>query len=175
LPNVEEAIKCYTINAAYVMRQEEKTGSLEVGKYADLIILDRDIFTIPVNTISKAKVELTLLGGKEVYASPTFNSIIDTDVKETASTTVYPTQDIDDEFYIKFNSKKPDTFTVTIADAKGKKVSTTNYKHPGNITNKTIEVSKLPVGNYSVSIVSNNKYSKTEKISIKRVEGLHEF
>jgi predicted amidohydrolase YtcJ len=175
LPSVEEALKCYTINAAYVMRQEDKTGSLEVEKYADLIILDRDIFTIPVNTISKAKVELTLLGGKEVYVSPTFNSVIDTDVKETASTTVYPTQDIDDEFYIKFNSKEADTFTVTIVDVKGKIVSTSNYKHPGNIQNKTIEVSKLPVGNYSVSIISNNKYSKTEKISIKRAEGLHEF
>jgi predicted amidohydrolase YtcJ len=175
LPSVEEALKCYTINAAYVMRQEDKTGSLEVGKYADLIVMDRDIFTIPVNTISKTKVELTLLGGKEVYVSPTFNAVIDTDVKETVSTIVYPTQDIDDEFYIKFNNKKADTFTVTITDAKGKAVSTITHKHSGNITNKSIPVSKLPAGNYNVSILSNNKYSKTEKISIKRVEGLHEF
>jgi predicted amidohydrolase YtcJ len=175
LPSVEEALKCYTINAAYVMRQEDKTGSLEVGKYADLIVMDRDIFTIPVNTISKAKVELTLLGGKEVYVSPTFNAVIDTDAKETVTTIVYPTQDIDDEFYIKFNNKKADTFTVTITDAKGKAVSAITHKHPGNITNKSIAVSKLPAGNYNVSILSNNKYSKTEKISIKRVEGLHEF
>jgi predicted amidohydrolase YtcJ len=175
LPSVEEAVKCYTINAAYVMRQEDITGSLEVGKYADLIVMDRDIFTIPANTISKTKIELTLLGGKEVYVSPTFNAVINTQVKETASSIVYPTQDIDDEFYIKFNSKKPDTFTVNIKDEKGKIVNTITHKHTGDITNKSIAVSKLPAGNYNVSILSDNKHSKTEKISIKRVEGLHEF
>jgi predicted amidohydrolase YtcJ len=175
LPNVEEALKCYTINAAYVMRQEDKTGSLEVGKYADLIILDRDIFTIPVNTISKAKVELTLLGGKEVYVSPSFKAVIDTNVKEKVSTLVYPTVEIDDEFYIKCNSKSPETFIVTIKDEKGKLVNTTNFKHSGNITNQTIGVSKLLDGKYNVTITSNNNYTKTENISIKRVEGLHEF
>lgn len=175
LPNVEEALKCYTINAAYVMRQEDKTGSLEVGKYADLIVMDRDIFTIPTNTISKTKVELTLLGGKEVYVSPTFKSVIDTTVKETITTIVYPTQDIDDEFYIKFNAKKATSFSINITDEKGKLVSTTNYKHSGNISNKSIAVSKLSDGNYNVCIIAENNYNKIEKISIKRVEGLHEF
>jgi predicted amidohydrolase YtcJ len=37
LPNVETVVKAYTIKGAYTMRQEDKTGSLEVGKYADLI------------------------------------------------------------------------------------------------------------------------------------------
>jgi predicted amidohydrolase YtcJ len=175
LPSVEEALKCYTINAAYVMRQEDKTGSLEIGKYADLIVMDRDIFTIPVNTISKTKVELTLLGGKEVYVSPTFNSVVDSDIKEKASTIVYPTQDIDDEFYIKFNCKNPDTFTIVITDEKGKIVSNTKQKHSGNITTKTTTVSALTTGDYNVTISSKNKYSKTEKIAIKRTEGLHEF
>jgi urease alpha subunit len=175
LPSVEEALKCYTINAAYVMRQEDKTGSLEVGKYADLIVMDRDIFTIPVNTISKTKVELTLLGGKEVYVSPTFNAVIDRNVKETTSTIVYPTQDIDDEFYIKFNSKNSATFTIIITDDKGKIVSNTTYQHSGNITTKTLDVTNLSIGNYNVTISSKNKYTKIEKISIKRVAGLHEF
>lgn len=44
--SLEEAIKAYTINAAYVMRQEEKVGSLEVGKEADFIILNQNIFEI---------------------------------------------------------------------------------------------------------------------------------
>jgi predicted amidohydrolase YtcJ len=175
LPSVEEAVKSYTINAAYVMRQEDITGSLEVGKYADLIVMDRDLFTIPALTISKAKVELNLLGGKEVYVSPTFNSVIDTTVKETAATTVYPTQDIDDEFYIKFNNKKSAAFTINITDEKGKLVSKTSYNHKGNITTKNIATTKLPDGEYNVSILSDNKYSKSEKISIKREEGLHEF
>jgi predicted amidohydrolase YtcJ len=175
LPNVEEAVKCYTINAAYVMRQEDKTGSLEVGKYADLIILDRDIFTIPVNTISKAKVELTLLGGKEVYVSPTFNSVIDTKINPTVSSIVYPTEDIDDEFYIKFNSKNPVAVTVTIKDGNEKLVCSIQFKHSGKIINKNINVSKLKEGKYKVTIAATNNYSKTESITIKRVTGLHEF
>lgn len=175
LPNVEEAIKCYTINGAYAMRQEDKTGSLEVGKYADIIVLDRDLFSIPLNKISKTKVELTLLGGKEVYVSPTFNSVIDTTVNPTVSSIVYPIEDIDDAFYIKLNGKNPEIFTITITDDKGKMVSNITYKHSGNITTKSIDVSSLAVGQYSVKVSSKNKYSKTEKISIKRAAGLHEF
>jgi predicted amidohydrolase YtcJ len=175
LPSVEEAVKSYTINAAYVMRQEDITGSLEVGKYADLIILDRDIFTIPANTISKAKVELTLLGGKEVYVSPTFNSVIDTKINPTASSIVYPTEDIDDEFHLKFNSKNPVTVTVTIKDGNGKLASSIQFKHSGKITNKNIDVSKLKEGKYKVTITTTNNYSKTESITIKKVTGLHEF
>jgi predicted amidohydrolase YtcJ len=67
MPSVEEVVKSYTINGAYVMRQEAVTGSLEVNKYADLIVVDKDIFTIPTNQISTTKVLLTLLGGKQVY------------------------------------------------------------------------------------------------------------
>lgn len=72
MPNVEEVVKAYTINGAYVMRQETVTGSLELNKYADLIVVDKDIFTIPTNQISTTKVLLTLLGGKQVYADAVF-------------------------------------------------------------------------------------------------------
>jgi predicted amidohydrolase YtcJ len=51
------------------MRQEQKTGSIEVGKYGDLIVLDQNMFNVPVNNIGKTKVLLTLLGGKTVYRS----------------------------------------------------------------------------------------------------------
>jgi predicted amidohydrolase YtcJ len=71
MPNVNEVVKSYTINGAYVMRQEDVTGSLEVNKYADLIVVDQDIFTVPTNTIKNTKVLLTLLGGKQVYFQPT--------------------------------------------------------------------------------------------------------
>ncbi len=71
LPSVEEAVKLYTINGAYSMRQEDKTGSIEVGKYADFIIVDQDIFTIPVKKIGKTKVLNTYLEGEEVYNSLT--------------------------------------------------------------------------------------------------------
>ncbi len=64
LPTILEA---YTINGAYVCQQEKITGSLEVGKAADLIVLDQNLFEIPKSDIHKTKVLLTLLEGKEVY------------------------------------------------------------------------------------------------------------
>jgi hypothetical protein len=61
--SLEDAVKAYTLNAAYVMRQEQKVGSIEVGKEADLIVLDRNIFEIPANQINGTKVDLTYLKG----------------------------------------------------------------------------------------------------------------
>jgi hypothetical protein len=65
--SLEEAIKAYTINAAYVMRQENKVGSIEEGKEADLIILDRNIFEIPVSEIKNTIVKSTYLKGELVF------------------------------------------------------------------------------------------------------------
>ncbi len=65
--SLEEAVKAYTINAAYVMRQESLVGSLEVGKLADFIILDRNIFEISAGEIGGTKVEATYLEGEKVY------------------------------------------------------------------------------------------------------------
>ncbi|MGH7499690.1 MAG: amidohydrolase [Gemmatimonadales bacterium] len=60
-------IALYTINAAYAHRQERETGSVEVGKLADLIVLDRNVFEIPVAQIHRVHVLRTLLEGKTVY------------------------------------------------------------------------------------------------------------
>ena len=62
-----EAIKAYTINPAYVMRQEQIVGSIEVGKAADLIVLDRNLFDIAANQINQTKVLMTYLAGELVY------------------------------------------------------------------------------------------------------------
>lgn len=51
---------------AYVMRQEQETGSLEVGKQADLIVLDQNIFDVPTDKISKTKVLMTFLAGNRI-------------------------------------------------------------------------------------------------------------
>ena len=64
-----EAIAAFTINAAYVNRDESDTGSIEVGKLADLAILDRNLFDIPATQISDAKVLATLFEGKVVHSS----------------------------------------------------------------------------------------------------------
>lgn len=65
--SLDEALRAYTINAAYVMRQEEIVGSIEVGKEADLIILDRNLFDIPTAQISQTKVTATYLQGELIY------------------------------------------------------------------------------------------------------------
>ena len=59
----------YTINGAYVNFQEHETGSIEVGKSADLVVLDRNLFEIPRHEIHNVKVLLTMLEGREVYSS----------------------------------------------------------------------------------------------------------
>jgi predicted amidohydrolase YtcJ len=61
-------IAMYTINAAYQLHQERETGSIEVGKLADLIVLDRNLFEAPVEEIHTVRVLRTLLEGKTVYA-----------------------------------------------------------------------------------------------------------
>jgi predicted amidohydrolase YtcJ len=62
----------YTINGAYVNFEEAETGSIEVGKAADLIVLDRNLFEVAPHEIHNAKVLLTLLEGKEVYRDASF-------------------------------------------------------------------------------------------------------
>jgi predicted amidohydrolase YtcJ len=63
----EQALRLYTINNAYLNREEKEKGSLEVGKLADLIVVDRDILTCPVDEIRDTKVLTTIVGGKVVY------------------------------------------------------------------------------------------------------------
>lgn len=63
----EQAIRLYTINNAYLMFVEKEKGSLEAGKLADLIVLDRDILTCPVDDIRNIQVEQTYLGGRLVH------------------------------------------------------------------------------------------------------------
>ena len=60
---VEEAIHANTMGAAYQLRMEDKIGSIEVGKLADLIVLDRNILAIDPHDIHKAKVELGMMNG----------------------------------------------------------------------------------------------------------------
>jgi len=63
----EQAIRLYTINNAYLHREEKRKGSLEVGKLADFIIIDRDILTCPVDDIRDTRVLMTVVGGRVVY------------------------------------------------------------------------------------------------------------
>lgn len=66
---VAQAVAAHTINVAETNHIEDQTGSIAPGKSADLIVLDRDIFAVPVTQISDAKVLLTLFGGKPVFGN----------------------------------------------------------------------------------------------------------
>ena len=71
LPNerisLEQALDAFTINAAYVNHRDDETGSIEVGKYADLVVLDQNLFEIAPEQISETQAVLTLFQGKRVY------------------------------------------------------------------------------------------------------------
>jgi predicted amidohydrolase YtcJ len=70
--SLPDAIAAYTIRGAYLDFSEKETGSIETGKLADLVVIDKNLFEIPPAEIYKAKVVLTLLGGKEIYRVPGF-------------------------------------------------------------------------------------------------------
>ncbi len=65
--SVKEALRMYTVDAAYAASEEDCKGSVEAGKLADLIVIDRDILTVPEERIKDIKVEMTVLGGKVVF------------------------------------------------------------------------------------------------------------
>ena len=63
----EEALIAHTRNNAYIVFQESNLGSLQPGKYADLLVLDRDYLTVPADQIKDLRPVLTMVGGKIVY------------------------------------------------------------------------------------------------------------
>ena len=66
--SVEEALRCYTYNAAFAEFEETHKGTLQVGKLADIVILDADIFKIAPEKIRDMHVVKTIVGGKIVYS-----------------------------------------------------------------------------------------------------------
>jgi predicted amidohydrolase YtcJ len=65
---LEETIRIHTINGAWTLRLDDVTGSIEVGKSADLIVLNHNLFEIPPTDIHETKVQTTLYEGRVVYA-----------------------------------------------------------------------------------------------------------
>ncbi len=68
--SLEDAIKAYTLGAAFAGHREKIEGSIEPGKLADLIVLDRDLFKIEPDQIAGTEILLTMVGGKVVYQAP---------------------------------------------------------------------------------------------------------
>ena len=68
---LRQAVRMHTMGTAYQLHQDRTTGSIQVGKYADLIVVDQNLFKVPVDQISETKVLLTILGGTVVWQDPT--------------------------------------------------------------------------------------------------------
>ena len=65
--DMHNSIKAYTINNTYASFNEHKSGSIEKGKFADFIVMEDNLFELPENEISSARVKSTYLNGEEVY------------------------------------------------------------------------------------------------------------
>ena len=63
----EEALKSYTLNAAYAAFEDDIKGSLSAGKLADITVLSKDILTVPEDEVPRAEVLYTIVGGKIAY------------------------------------------------------------------------------------------------------------
>ena len=67
---VGQAVNAYTQGSAYARFSEDRLGTLEAGKEADLAVLSQDIFTVPHEQIGKTKVSITMVGGQVVFKEP---------------------------------------------------------------------------------------------------------
>ncbi|MGA8149457.1 MAG: amidohydrolase [Terriglobales bacterium] len=73
--SLEDAIKGYTLGAAFAGRREKTEGSIEPGKVADVIVLAQNLFKIAPREIRETEVLLTMVGGKVVYQSPNWTEV----------------------------------------------------------------------------------------------------
>jgi predicted amidohydrolase YtcJ len=67
---VGEALRAYTYGNAWAMFMDQKWGALVAGRYADVVVLDRDLFAVPPESIGGVKVRYTIVGGRVVYTKP---------------------------------------------------------------------------------------------------------
>jgi predicted amidohydrolase YtcJ len=65
--SVQDAIRAYTANSAYINFDETTKGTLEVGKLADMVVMADDLLTIDPNRLKDARVDMTIVGGKVLY------------------------------------------------------------------------------------------------------------
>jgi predicted amidohydrolase YtcJ len=74
-PSRRQALEMYTRNSAFMANDDDKRGTLEPGKFADLAVLSSDYLTAPVKEIGKIRSVLTMVGGDVVYAAAPFANL----------------------------------------------------------------------------------------------------
>jgi predicted amidohydrolase YtcJ len=73
IPSREQALRLYTTGSAWFSFEEDTRGSLEPGKVADFVVLDRDYYSVPVEQIGATVSLLTVVAGKIVYSAAPFS------------------------------------------------------------------------------------------------------
>jgi predicted amidohydrolase YtcJ len=66
---LKQAVDMFTINSARQQYASDRLGTIERGKLADLVVIDRNIFEVPITTVHDTKVEMTIINGEIVYDS----------------------------------------------------------------------------------------------------------
>lgn len=154
LATVEDAVKAYTIKGAYVMRQEDYLGSIEVGKLADFICVNQDIFTIPFTDISETEVELTVLDGEHIYIGSGFPVSISEIGLDDLNFKLSPNIS-SGLFKLRFSNQISDETYVTITDMRG---SIIEILSPDSMAYSiAIDLSKQPEGVYLFSVTVDEK------------------
>jgi predicted amidohydrolase YtcJ len=168
LPDVATAVDAYTIKGAYVMRQEVVTGSLEVGKYADLICIDRDIFTIPQSQIGQTQVTLTLLAGEEVYRDQGV-WIADGSLQIREISKVQALPNITEEHTtLHFYYESQTCVAVELLDISGKQLQSFSHQHAGAESTMKLELHDYAEGIYLVHLQPEIGKSQTLRIVVSR-------
>jgi len=72
--SLKQAIDMYTINSARQQYQADRLGTIETGKLADFVVIDRNIFDVPITTVHDTKVAMTIINGEIVYDSTPIRS-----------------------------------------------------------------------------------------------------
>lgn len=160
LPTVEAAIEAYTIEGAYAMRQENQTGSIEVGKWADFIQIDRDIFSIDFNDIAETKVLNTWMNGKEIYRASEISSVKTTIVAADQILKISPNPS-GDYLFIDFLSE--DLSSIEIYNSAGAFVKAINplFKNAYHLN-----TFKMAAGNYSLHAYLKNGNLAIQKFNV---------
>jgi predicted amidohydrolase YtcJ len=65
--SIQDAIRAYTINSAYINFDEAIKGTLQPGKLADMVVLADDLLTMDPNRLKEARIDMTIVGGKVLY------------------------------------------------------------------------------------------------------------